>query len=311
MLSWLPEFLAFTRASGAPVDFLSSHLYPTDPQLPPSRDAFMEAVAAAAAVAGAAGLPLLLTEFNAGLGLPKNGGSFSLLDSSFAAAFLLHQQLLVQGVANLASMSWWTFTDFGFEEQGAEPEPWLPGRTKFGAMTRTGVPKPVYRGMQMLSEQAEAPGSEALPAAPDAAAQQPRAYLNTAGAVIGAAEGSVDLLVSCCGSRVTALLGNFNSSSAPVPARASVSITFSGLSEPLPTQALLQLLDSSHANPMAAWQAAGSPLYPSAQETAAELAASQLQTQTVQLAAGPSSGSVVAVLQLEAYAVARLQLDVQ
>lgn len=67
-LAWIPAFLAFTKATNTPVDFVSSHLYPTDPQIPATRDAFSEAIAAAAVQAEAGGVPFLLTEFNAGLG---------------------------------------------------------------------------------------------------------------------------------------------------------------------------------------------------------------------------------------------------
>lgn len=53
-------------ATKTPVDFVSTHLYPTDPNVPVTRDGFMDTVAAAAAVAAAAGLPILFTEFNCG-----------------------------------------------------------------------------------------------------------------------------------------------------------------------------------------------------------------------------------------------------
>ncbi len=112
MLAWLPEFLNYTSTNGVPLDFVTSHLYPTDPNLPQTRDSFMNAVAAAAATAGAAGKPFFLTEFNGGLGPASLCHNYSLLDSSFAAVFALHQHLLAQAVPALASMSWWTFTDF-------------------------------------------------------------------------------------------------------------------------------------------------------------------------------------------------------
>ena len=139
MLAWIPEFAAWCKANGAPIDFISSHLYPTDPQLPAGRDSFMAAIANATRQAADAGLPFLLTEFNAGLGAASTPG-YPLLESSFAAAFLLHQHLLAQDVANLDSASFWTFTDWGFEEGGANPTPWVDGGTKFGIMTNEGVP---------------------------------------------------------------------------------------------------------------------------------------------------------------------------
>ena len=65
-LAWLPAFIAFARAEGIPLDFLSSHLKPFDDVLPATREAYGDALAGAAALAAASGLPLVITEFNAG-----------------------------------------------------------------------------------------------------------------------------------------------------------------------------------------------------------------------------------------------------
>lgn len=73
-LLWIPDFINWARSGGVPVDFVSSHLYPTDPAVDPGRDGFFAAINASAAVAAAAGLPLVMTEFNTGLGIP-NGAS--------------------------------------------------------------------------------------------------------------------------------------------------------------------------------------------------------------------------------------------
>ncbi|RYE82804.1 MAG: hypothetical protein EOO65_04955 [Methanosarcinales archaeon] len=102
-VQWIPEFLAWTKANNVPVDFVSSHLYPTDPEVPTDRYGFYNTIAAAAQVVAAAGLPLVMTEFNSGLGLP--GGQ----DSPYAAAFVAHQHLLFQNVSNVDTLSFWTF----------------------------------------------------------------------------------------------------------------------------------------------------------------------------------------------------------
>jgi len=70
-VGWVPEFLAWTRSAGAAVDFVSTHLYPTDPSVPVDRDGFASVINNTAALAAAAGLPLLMTEFNSGLGIPN------------------------------------------------------------------------------------------------------------------------------------------------------------------------------------------------------------------------------------------------
>jgi xylan 1,4-beta-xylosidase len=133
-LGWIPEFLAFVQDNDVPADFVTSHLYPTDPGFPASRDGFLDSVAGAALASAQGGLPFLLTEFNAGLG---NEDGVPLLDSAYTGGFLLHAHLLAQGAANLASMSYWTFTDFGFEEAGVDPLPWNPGQ-----VTPTPSPSP-------------------------------------------------------------------------------------------------------------------------------------------------------------------------
>jgi len=108
---WIPAFLNYTASNGVPVDFVSSHLYPTDPAVPTDRDGFASVINATAVVVAAAGLPLTMTEFNTGLGILHGQ------DDPYSAAFLLHNHLALQGVPNLDTMSFWTFTDI-FEEQG-------------------------------------------------------------------------------------------------------------------------------------------------------------------------------------------------
>lgn len=305
-LAWIPEFLAFANASGAPVDFVSSHLYPTDPFIPATRDGFSEAVAAAAQQAATSAVPFYLTEFNAGLGTP-NG--VAVLDSAYAAGFLLHAHLLVQGSAsrNVASMSYWTFTDFGFEEQGVDPMPWNPGNTKFGIMTMYGVPKPAYRALQLIAGSAASGQAAAIVTG----GVNSRQYLNAGAAIVGATDGTVDVLVSVARSpsneTVTTLLSNFNISSGPPPAPQTVTMTYAARAGLCwPSTASLDLIDDAHVNPMAVWTSAGRPLYPSAAEIAAELATSQLAPQQVPLVAA-GKDSVSATVSLAApYAFARL-----
>jgi hypothetical protein len=143
-------------------------------------------------------------------------------------------------------------------------------------MTRTGVAKPIYRALQLIAAQAGAPGG-ALPLAPQGASGAPtQLYRDARGAVIGACEGTVDVVVTATGSVLVALAGNFNSSFAALPAAAAVTLRFTGLTPPLPRAATLELIDEAHTNPMAAWAALGSPLYPNASEIAAEAAAARL-----------------------------------
>ncbi len=104
-LQYLTDFISATTQMNAPVDMITSHLYPTDPVLPISRTAFTDAIAKSAAIAESRGVPLVITEFNSGLGMPEGQ------DGTHAAAFVAHTALNVQTISNLDVLSFWTFTD--------------------------------------------------------------------------------------------------------------------------------------------------------------------------------------------------------
>ena len=313
-LGWIPEFLAATRTAGAPVDFVSSHSYPTDvwrmssafssSEAVDTRELFMDGILNATALARAANVPFYLTEFNAGLGQPEGPSSQvidSLLDSSYAAAFLFHAHLRCQAIDGLVSMSYWTFTDFGFEEGGVDPLPW---HSKYGIQTMYGVKKPVYRAFQWISDW------RAGMAVPVKAQAGGSAYTNVDGAVVGATAGAVDVLVAVAdGGVVTVLLGSYDlaSRAVPVPPVANVTLTLSGLGDNLPANATLELIDDTHANPYGTWRAAGSPLYPMQDEIEAERATSIALPATIAVQA-VGSGSVRVRVSLQPYAMARVRL---
>jgi xylan 1,4-beta-xylosidase len=303
-LAWIPELIAFTKSSGAPIDFVSSHLYPTDPFLNHTRDAFSDAVANASNIAKAAGVPFLLTEFNAGLG--KVDGVPPLLDSSYAAAFLLHSHLMAQlpAASNIESMSWWTFTDFGFEEQGVDPLPWNPAHTKFGVQTSYGVKKPAYRAMQYISDPL---ASQVVPVTADVISEDTHSYVNSHGAIVGATSGTIDLLIAVSGTTVTALINNFQLALAtPLPVPTNVTITFTSLTAPLPIVGTVEYLDANHTNPMNVWIANGSPMYPSTNEIALEETES-LPTK-IQINLTPvSANAVSATILMTEWSFARLR----
>ena len=280
---WINEFLAYTKGIGAPVDHVTTHLYPTDTQVAKNRDGFAARVREAAvnvSLGPHKNLPLVMTEFNAGLGLPDavNG------DTAHSASFVLHNHIALQGVSNLETLSYWCFSDV-FEEGGCDSTPFHNG---YGIQTIYGIPKPVYRAFEMLS----ALPRSALPvSAPDAA--------------------TVDIVVAADPSgaqvKVTALLTNYDIYTSPPPTQ-NVQIVFRGIPAGaiLPTMATLELIDSMHANPRAAWLASGSPRYPNATQLATQLAASQLVPIDVPLT-NVAAGSVAVNVTLEAFAVARVR----
>ena len=115
-LGWITDgsFLGYVRNHSVPLDFLSSHLYPDDSVVPFARDGFEGMVNDTANFAAAHGLPLLITEFSAGL----NNNAY---DAPYAASFLAHVAAAFQDVPNVPLLSFWTFTG-----EGARAP--LPGR---------------------------------------------------------------------------------------------------------------------------------------------------------------------------------------
>lgn len=103
--AYLGEFLQFVQTNGVPCDFVTSHLYPSDPNIVPPAT-FASTVADAAQLSAAHGLPFFLSEYNAGLDNVDN-----MLDTSYAAAFVARQVALLQGAAvdNLVGYSYWSF----------------------------------------------------------------------------------------------------------------------------------------------------------------------------------------------------------
>jgi xylan 1,4-beta-xylosidase len=317
-LAWIPEFLALVTAPNAnvPLDFVSTHLYPSDPtsQVNHTRDGFMQAIAAVAQqVKTLANVPLLITEFNAGLGLtvgPNN--NYPALDVAYAGSFLLHQHLLAQSVANLDSLSFWTFTDFGFEEQGANP---VPFANKFGIRNNANVPKPSYRAMQFIAQQLAA-NQVVLPVSVSLVpnGKSSRQYTNQQAAVVGATADTVDVSVSIQvgsqGNTIAALVCNYDLYDSAVPPQQVVNVTLTGLASgaPLPTTATLEVYDSTHGNPYSLWhESMGAPVYPTQTQIAAIMQSSQTPQQTIPLTAVGAT-SVNFIVALEPYAFARITI---
>jgi len=125
----IPEFLQFCSQNNVPVDFISTHEYPTDIQ-PVTRNVMQNVTSIARQQAGS--LPLYYTEYNDGLYDPP------FHDSSYAAAFIVKNVNDVQG--NVDLWSWWTFSDI-FEEQGFS---WIPFNDPngWGLLNRYNVCRP-------------------------------------------------------------------------------------------------------------------------------------------------------------------------
>ena len=140
---YVGEFVSDTQGD---FDFVSTHLYPTDPNCTwptpgyNSIDCFANTIKAARSKAPK-DKPFFMTEFNAGL------FDAELLYSSYAAAFVFRNVPLLHGVIDV--WSYWTFTDI-FEENGMHSAPF--GGFNYGIQTVQGIKKPVYRAFELLRD---------------------------------------------------------------------------------------------------------------------------------------------------------------
>ena len=174
--AYLEPFLNATRGQGIPVDFVSSHCYPSGRD----RDTFATTVLAAADIAtadannplgSAIPLPFVLSEFNSGLEVLMQ----CCHDTEYAAVFLMREVGALQAgrctlsssacthdddddddndreeeVGNaLAGISYWTFSDV-FEEVISVEKRKAPFHNAYGLITMDGLKKPSFRALELL-----------------------------------------------------------------------------------------------------------------------------------------------------------------
>jgi len=127
---WIGGFLDHVRDSGAPMDFLSTHVYGNVPlDLRPVLDGY-----------GRAGTPTWWTEWG-----PTPTHFHRVGDTVFAAAFLLRG--MASAVGRIESLSHWVASDH-FEELGAPPELFHGG---FGLLSVGNLRKPRYWALDRLA----------------------------------------------------------------------------------------------------------------------------------------------------------------
>ena len=247
--AWIPDMLEFCRQTDTPIDFVSTHHYPTDDPLWKNSELSMEEFfqqfehemgkyergilrkMTGRARAEAGDLPLYYTEWNSSAMLPD-----PIHDETYSAALvaktIADNDGLVQGY------SFWTFSDL-FEENGQFSEPFHGG---FGLQTIQGIPKPTYRVFEMLHKLGDK-----------------RIRVN------GGADSTVEMLAVKKDASLTLLVYNHNVLGAEIPAE-QVFITLNGA---IPsTTGLITRIDEGSANPKQKWIELGQPAYPNHKELA-------------------------------------------
>ena len=311
-LGWVQEFINATKNGAMPASFVSTHSYPTDYQDDPTvtRTSFEEHLYGVAATTAAAGLPFVMTEASA-------GWQFKAYDAPFAASWIAHMGAAFLGVANVPTISYWTFSDI-FEEPGMVD---LPYAETFGMITKYGVPKPAYRAFQLLRA-LPATGLPVVVTSGPAPLPRHAARAGPAAAAT-ATSGTVDIIAAIDGSLGTttslhALVTNFNSNvkdqenataGLPIATEAGVTVVFANVPSgaSIAANASVELLDSTTWG-KAAWIAAGAPLYPTPAQISAELEASLPKRINVPVVVNGRSVSVT-LPPLEPYSVAYVRVE--
>ena len=153
--AWVPEFIAHVKASGAPLDFITTHTYgvdggfldeagQSDTKLSPSPDAILgdvRRVRAEVTASAMPGLPVYFTEWSTSY-TPRDPVHDSYISAPYILSKLKGSQGLLQG------MSYWTFSDL-FDESGPPPTPFHGG---FGLLNREGIRKPAFFAYKYLHE---------------------------------------------------------------------------------------------------------------------------------------------------------------
>ncbi len=237
MNEWIEEFRSFCERKKAPLDFISTHHYPTDAfgepdddteaQLSKSnRGALRQEAQDARRRTGE--LPLYYTEWNT-----SSNPFDNLHDDSYAAAFVVKSVMDVVGVVD--AYSFWTFSDI-FEENYF---PSIPFHGGFGLLTLHGIAKPTYRAFELLHRL----GDELL--------------------LVDGLHETVNCWVVRGENKTTVLLTNHALPGHSMETE-EVIIRLHGVQKP--RTAFISRIDGKHANPRRTWEEMGSPTYPSAAE---------------------------------------------
>jgi xylan 1,4-beta-xylosidase len=148
--AWIEEFLEYCQQNHLPVDFVTTHYYPTDAFSENEEDTEKKLANAPHDVMReqadkvkhqSRGLPIYFTEWNI-----SSDPRHSLHDEAFAAAYATHILMSLRGLVQ--GYSFWTFSDI-FEENYFPSVPFHGG---FGLLNLHGIPKPAYRAFELLHQ---------------------------------------------------------------------------------------------------------------------------------------------------------------
>jgi xylan 1,4-beta-xylosidase len=228
----VPEFLTYCRANSVPVDFISTHHYPTDAFGTPGADTITQLEHAPRGVMKtqtsqvrqqAGDLPLYYTEWNISSN-PRD----PMHDEPFAAAFAT--KIVMEAHGLVQGYSFWTFSDIFSENYF----PSVPFQGGFGLLNIHGIAKPIYRAFQLLHR------------------------LGNSLLSVKGNHTTIDVWVVCKENSATILIANL---AMPRHAIQTELVALHLAGAPAPKVAWIERIDEEHTNPRALWLAMGEPEY--------------------------------------------------
>lgn len=290
---WIHEFLAYCAARDVPLDFLSTHLYPTDyaadstgrgkaitRQLDATR-VDLERMRTIVAESPYPDAELHITEWSTS---PSSRDAIH--DTLFAASYIV--RAFLKGASLAESISYWTFTDV-FEEGGGGIGPFHGG---FGFVNEQGLHKPTFHAMAMLNRL----GDRLVAELPYGAITRSSATGEVSAIFYNYPED-----MGTTGLRARRTYADTRELAHQGPAR-RIRHRIEGL--PPGAEFAVELLDWEHGNVAEAWHRMGSPLNLSREQTARlHAAADRLNRSTLSAA---EDGTLHIDLDLPAWAVASI-----
>ncbi len=270
---WICDFVAFCKNNGVPVDFISTHNYPTsDPLNTVGEESFdieailkldieerekalaslmnphyergVMAIMANKTKKEAGSLPVYYTEWNS--------AAFPFMeDEPYAAAFVV--KTLADNVGLVEGYSFWTFSDI-FEESVQQSLPFHGG---FGLLNIDGIPKPTYNAFFIMHQL----GTERIPTE--------ISEVNT-----------LELLATKKDNGLALVLYNHNE---PFGEISAADVRIKILGDLTGKQAKIRIIDENNANAKKQWIEQGSPEYPTKSQLQELVSASEMKYKTIQL----------------------------
>ncbi len=237
--AWIGEFVKFCSTEKIPLDFVSTHHYPTDDFGLPTDDTVTQLAASRRSILRdqarevrreAGDFPVYYTEW-----CTSSNPRDPMHDEPYAAAFIIKTVMEARGLVQ--GYSYWTFSDI-FEENYFPSAQFHGG---FGLLTIDGIAKPAYRAFEILRSL----GNEVLPVAGE--------------------HSTVDVWMTRNGDSATVLLTNYALPRHPIE---SETVSVKIVNSSAPVQTTIRRIDADHANSKQRWLEMGSPKYLKASDIA-------------------------------------------